>query len=281
MYFTGTDSANGFPFPFVESLVAKGELSPRHFYIGRQGGGLNSSLTYWDEHAAKQANYVAMYWDLQGPLYATDRVRYSPALIPTNAAVKYGQKQAGFALRAYHHLLRKIPILFFDVESGNPGWSADIHLNYAVLESACQFIQEHDIAIGVYISAFTWKQYFGSLLMPARVKLWLAGTNCPGSIFNASVEFNRLTNVGGVKPLLWQYALQGCPEQPNADYNISDVDPQFWGLSVTPPIPGMPVLTSTDASTDVSLIKPIINQIESMQNNLSHLYTQLLKIWSD
>lgn len=209
IFYTGTDTNNGLPFPAGSDT--------RHFYIGRLGGELSADTMGFDIQAAKQATQTFGYWDLAGAESA-----------PANIVIsQWGQQQGHGAVKAvevcpYVHGRT----VFLDVESGNGGWGTGINSvkNQQVLSAALAAIKQSGYVPGVYISLDTWLTFFGPNYLPKTpFVLWLAGTNCPASAAAAAAQFADQPSIGGMRPMIWQYSVSGggCPADTLQDLNVT------------------------------------------------------------
>lgn len=212
VFYTGTDTNNGLPFPQGMTGTAR----DAHFYLGRLGGELQENLAAWDVKAAKAATKSFAYWDLAGTAGAS-----------LSRAMNWGDNQALAFLAAYHRYRPATlgTTLFFDVETGNGGWTPGHPLiNQAVLAGALATIAKAGYTPGIYCSRATWIAFFGVHWVPATAfVLWLAGTSCPKTAQDAIAAWHTLSPLGGQAPSIWQYSVSGggCPTSPMQDWNVT------------------------------------------------------------
>ncbi len=209
IYWTGTDTNNGVPFP-------TGRPGQPHFYLGRRGGERTADSMGTDIQAARKAAKTRGYWDLAGR-------RMAPA---GSSAARWGTDQAeAFVRRVKASPYVHGTTLFLDIESGNGGWgTAEFSAARDLLNAALHQIKTSGYTPGIYLSQATWTQFFGATWTPTvPFVLWLAGTACPSTATEAMAQWDRLPSVGGQRPSIWQWSVSGggCPTSPNQDWNIT------------------------------------------------------------
>lgn len=248
VFYTGTDTNNGLPFPQGMTGTAR----DAHFYIGRLGGELQANLAAWDVKAAKSATKSFAYWDLAG---TPDKA----------SATNWGDNQALAFLAAYHRYRPATlgTTLFFDVEPGNGGWTPGHALiNQAVLAGALAVIAKSGYTPGIYCSRATWIAFFGAHFVPTTpFVLWLAGTYCPKTAQEAMTGWRTLSRLGGQAPSIWQYSVSGggCPTSPMQDWNVTPYG--GWQEGRWTPIPATAQPTSPTAAESTS---PTVAEVQAM-----------------
>ncbi|HEY0757134.1 MAG TPA: hypothetical protein VGD98_24485 [Ktedonobacteraceae bacterium] len=214
---------------------------PLNFYIGRMGYGVYPDTSYYafNTTMARKVGHTNTfgYWGVQGPGSNTGY----------NTAYKWGAAQAQSAWRAWNGSFIGSSFIggytiFGDVEAGFGGWGSNRANNQAVIRG---FLDElfsltpHEVWPGLYVSPYFWNAYLGGNgFVPATsFVLWITGVSecsvcgpcnngCSTTITDAERIYAntvKAVNVGGQKPILWQYWLTnpGCDNSGCGDWSIS------------------------------------------------------------
>ena len=145
---------------------------------------------------------------------------------------QYGLRGARQAVRDAKALGVSAPLWWIDVETVNR-WSPNVALNNLVIQGTIDGVQEADIRIGVYSTAYQWGVITGGLQLPG-VPLWIAtgGTiaDGPPTCTNPAKAF-----AGGV-PFMIQFLHEGLDGNflcPAGEAHAADV----FTVPAAPPVP--------------------------------------------
>lgn len=245
----GLKTANAYSYYWgTDGLSPSSQGIPQNFYIGQTGFGAPYSYsgngavttTYFNNSAASQAGSqrTYLYWGVKGPASKPGSLNaYNWGVAQGNDAVN-----SWFAHPSSPYIYGRT--IFGDIEeTAFPGWAAssqtDNRLTFQGFIDAIATSTRYNYQPGIYISPYNWSQFYGTSFRPTRYfVLWTTGCRTCTISCHPTFSCNTMTDVqnnvvpttanvvlGGSQMVISQYYTTDCPDNANADWDVSIQNP--------------------------------------------------------